>query len=144
MLIQENVDQIFAENEVWDRDPAAGREDLNRVVFLIAQRRGEVLGREPLLIDGFFSAWAVCLPLFPQPEAYTQLMQERRAEWFDGVSSALLDQRAPQFFTDSLLRLDLHELAGIVAVDDAVERIQGYLGTLADSEVAAEAEELDA
>lgn len=137
MLIQENVDQIFEESEVLERDPAAEAQGLNRVVFLIAQRRGEVRGLEPRLLDGVFAAWAVCLPFFPQPESYTELMRARRAEWFEGVSDEQRDQRAIRFFSDDLLRLDLHELAGIVATEDAVERIEGYLGVLADQDAAA-------
>jgi predicted RNA-binding protein with RPS1 domain len=132
MLIQENVDQIFEESEVWERDPAAKAQGLNRVVFLIAQRRGEVRGQEPRLLDGVFAAWAICLPFFPQPESYTELMYARRAEWFEGVSDKQRDQRAIRFFSDDLLQLDLNELAEIVATGDAVQRIEGYLGVLAE------------
>jgi predicted RNA-binding protein with RPS1 domain len=140
MLIQENVDQIFEESEVWERDPAAKAQGLNRVVFLIAQRRGEVRGLEPRLIDGVFAAWAICLPFFPQPESYTELMHARRAEWFEDVSDMQRDQRAIRFFSDDLLQLDLNELAEIVASEEAVERIEGYLGVLADRDTTKEAE----
>jgi predicted RNA-binding protein with RPS1 domain len=140
MLIQENVDQIFEESEVWEHDPAAKAQGLNRVVFLIAQRRGEVLGQEPRLLDGIFAAWAICLPFFPQPESYTALMHARRAEWFEGVSDKLRDQRAIRFFSDDLLHLDLNELAEVVASADAVQRIEAYLGVLADRDAIEEAE----
>jgi hypothetical protein len=140
MLTQENVDQIFEESEVWERDPAAKAQDLNRVVFLIAQRRGELNGLEPRLLDAVFAAWAICLPFFPQPESYTELMRARRAEWFEDVSDEQRDQRAIRFFSDDLLRLDLGELAEIVATEDAVERIEGYLGVFADRDTTKEAE----
>lgn len=137
MLRQENIDQIFEESEVWERDPAAEAQSLDRVVFLIARRRGEVRGFEPRLLDGVFAAWAICLPFFPQPESYTELMRARRAEWFEGVSDEQRDQRAIRFFSDDLLKLDLHQLASIVATEDAVERIEGYLGALSDQDSAA-------
>lgn len=130
MLTQENIDQIFEESEVWERYPAAESQGLNRVVFLIALRRSEIRGLEPRLLDGVFAAWAICLPFFPQPESYSELMRTRCVEWFEGVSEEKRAQRAVQFFSDDLLRLGLHRLAWIVAVDDAVERIQDYLGVL--------------
>ena len=132
MLTQENIDQIFEESEVWERDPAAESQGLNRVVFLIARRRSEIRGVGPRLLDGVFAAWAICLPFFPQPESYSELMRARCAEWFEGVSEEERDQRAVRFFSDNLLQLGLHELAWIVATDDAVERIQDYLGVLPD------------
>lgn len=133
MLTLENVQQLFTEHQVAERDPEALDQDLDRVVFAIAQRRAEVLQREPHLVDGVFAAWAICIPFMPQPASYTRLMQERRAEWFGDGSPEQREALAGAYFTEPLLRLELHELGNLVAADDSVERIAEYLGSREDS-----------
>lgn len=142
MLTQDNIDQIFEESEMRKRDPAAKAQGLSRVVFVIAVTRATVNSVPPTLRDGLFSAWAICLPFFPQPPNYTSLMKERRAEWFNNVPGRERDQRARRFFTREFLRLDLHGLAAIVANPEAETLIQRYLGTLSQDEYATEASEV--
>lgn len=129
MLTQENIDQIFDEHGVWELDRAARAEHLNIAVYCIAQKRASVLYQSARITDGVFAAWAICLPFFPQPESYTQFMAQRRRQWFQGLDPKLLPVQASAYFSDSLLRLDLHQLAEIVTAEDAVTRIQEYLGT---------------
>lgn len=115
---------------MYAQDPAAEAQDLSLVLFTIAQRRAEVLQREPRLIDAGFAVWAICLPFCRQHESYSRLMQERRAEWFDTRSAEQRIERAQIYFTDAFLRLELDELARLVTAENAVELIAEYLGSL--------------
>lgn len=142
MLTQDNIDQIFEESEMRRRDPAAEAQGLSRVVFVIAVTRATVNSVPPTLRDGLFSAWAICLPFFPQPRNYTSLMKVRRAEWFNNVSERERDQRARRFFTQDFLRLDLHGLAAIVANRNAMTLIRPYLGELSQDEYVTEGSEV--
>lgn len=129
MLRLENVEQLFDEHMVWQVDPKAAGQELDRVVFNIAVRRADLLNRVPWLIDGVFAAWAICIPFMPQPESYTRLMQARRVTWFQGASPSERDRLAPFFFTADLLRMELHELGNLVASENSAELIINYLGS---------------
>jgi hypothetical protein len=140
VLTLQNIEQLFTEYDVFEEDPAAHEQDLDRVVFAVAAQRGSLFGNEPRLVDGLFAAWAICLPFMPQPASYTQLMQSRRHEWFGSAPTYLRELRARHYFTDALLILEIHQLAALVTADDAADRIQEYLGDLSAVESGRDAE----
>jgi hypothetical protein len=130
LLHEGNILQMLEEHEVFSRQPETVEQNLDLVLLTMGQLRASLLGRSARLEDGVFSGWAVCLPIFKQHGNYTELMRARRAEWFGGVSRETGQIRAEQFFTSGLLVLELHELEAIVTSDDAVYRVEPYLGEL--------------
>jgi hypothetical protein len=126
LLTRDNIQQIFDEHRVFELDPEAEGQFLVDAVFGIGVQRGEALGREPRLEDGVFAAWAICIPMFPQPESYTELMRARRREFFSDVSPDDAFARGRQFFPSRLLRLQLHGLGNMVTAEDAAQQIQAF------------------
>jgi hypothetical protein len=131
VLTIDNIMQIFDEHEVFAHDPGAAEQRLPEVLLTMGEHRADCLTRASRVEDGVFSAWAICLPFFRQRPAYTQLMQERRRMWFPPeLSSPERAHRARNFFSDSLLRMDLDQLGELVNAPGADERIGTYLGSL--------------
>ena len=127
MLTLENVQQIFDEHEVYARDDEAKNQHLDHIVFAIGEARARLLKRSSRLEDGVFAAWAVCLPSFPQPDSYSNLMRRVRKGLLTNVSSDEAGAAGKIFFADSLLRLEIHELGKLVTSPDAAEQIQEHL-----------------
>lgn len=128
MLTLEDTQRILEDHEVFDRDPDAADQHLDWVLLTVGETRAEIHQRAPRIDDGIFAAWGICLPMFPQPRSYSELMRQRRREWFQGVPQEEATYRARNFFTVDFLRLDLGELASLVTREDAVNVIAPYLG----------------
>lgn len=127
MLSIENVQQIFEEHEVYAHDDEAERQHLDEVVYGIGEARARALKRKSRLEDGVFAAWAICLPSFPQPKAYSALMMRVRKGLLAEVSPEAARSAGRFFFAESLLRMEIHELGRLVTSRDAATQIDQYL-----------------
>jgi hypothetical protein len=136
VLTSVNITQIFDEHQVFALDEDAEQQRLWEVILTMGEARASYLGRASRLEDGLFAAWAICLPMFRQPRSYTELMHDRRRSWFPpGLSSGERRERARRFFTESLYRLELHELGNVINSDMAEKTISDHLGSLDGPEI---------
>jgi hypothetical protein len=133
MLSRENIEQLIAEHEVFERDRALQAYDLGLILLTIGQRRAEELGRgdHPWLDDGLFAAWAICIPGFYNPESYTRLMRNRMSEYFDGATTDEVIERARDFFPASFLSLHLHQLGNLVSSPNGADWVERHLFQMA-------------
>jgi hypothetical protein len=129
MLTRANIDQIFEEHEVFDRDREAKEHHLLVVELTIGLERGNVLGRASRLEDGGFVSLAICVPLWKQNPSYTELMQSRRREWF-GYTEENQARVSGFLLCPELYRLDVYELGSVIDARDPLGAVEEYLGSL--------------